>query len=277
METKSSNAEYSLKSGEAKKDTLDGNFSGGVTITSSLKSSKYEVPSEREGFFEPCILTPPAITPMNPTTIDVQLLGVDPDARLRILVHRQSIVLLERSLKSTDLLKGKVTLELPSIPEGLANFLLIGDDLDSHMMPCSVPCCIVPPTVVQDINNLFFTMCSVARDSSSFPDYATNDQTRCAWVWSRHFCEFLKDVEVLFQWIESSEKQQQQSSTIEHVMLQVLQACCVHGAWDFAAYVLTKAVGQGIKIYPDPFKGCSEITGESLKAAIGSQEQMTDA
>lgn len=270
METESSGAEYSLKARESKRDTLDGNFNQGVTIASSLESSKYEVLSERGGFLDPCMLTPPAIAPMKPTTIDVQLLGVEPDTSLRLVVHRQSTVLLERILKTSDLLKGKVTLELPAIPEGLVNFLLIGDDLDSHMMPLSVPCCIVHPTVVQDINNLFFTMSSVARDSCSFPDYATSDQTRFAWVWRMHFCEFLHDVEVLFQWIESTEKQQP-SSMIEQVMLQVLQACCVHGAWDFAAYVLTKAVGQGIKICPDPFKGCSEITGESLKAVIGGQ------
>eukprot|EP00210_Caulerpa_lentillifera_P008199 g7829.t1 len=280
MQTTSTDAKHPLKLEEYREGSTDAFTCNGVTDSYRQEFSNSEVlliegGGGDGGFMEASLLIPPAIPPMTATTIDVQLLDVESDAHVRLVVHRQSTVLLERVLTQSELLACKITLELPAIPEGVINFLLIRENVRSQMMTCSVPCCIVPPIIVQDINKLLLTMCSVATDLPQFPEHVTTDQTRFAWVWKKHFCELLHDVDVLFQWLDDSTEKQ--PSFMGELMLDMLRQCCMHEAWDFAAYVLSKAVRQGIRIDPDPFHGCDKITGESLKAATESLKQAADA
>jgi len=217
------------------------------------------------------MLIPPALAPMKPTSIDVQFSGVFPDADVRLVVHQQSTVLLERPMQQAEIRFGKATVEIPAAPEGMVSFLLITEKCGSQFIMCCVPCCIVPSTVLQDINHMLVTMCSIATESDDLPEEVSDDQSRLLWVWNEHFCKFLRDVELLFGLIDASETR---TASIVEVMANMLKQCCFYGAWEFAAYVLSKAVQHGIRISPDPSDGCNKITAESLKTAVQNCPEM---
>eukprot|EP00210_Caulerpa_lentillifera_P005779 g5526.t1 len=240
-----------------------------LNSTTTTTSTSAFMPVEPDIF----IIPPSAIPQMVATGVDVEIFGsaLNDDEQVRLVIQQQSAIILERILSPVEIVSGKVHLSLPQIPEGLVSFLLIAKRHEIPTILQTVPCCVVPPLIVQDIERMFLIMCSEAAKLTDLPDYVTDEQTRMVWVWKEHFLQFLEDIEVLFEWTEKTENYE---STLMVILTNMLQQCCMYEAWDFTAYVINKAIERGVQIKPNPFSETNKITAESLKAVVYSQRDV---
>eukprot|EP00210_Caulerpa_lentillifera_P005830 g5575.t1 len=129
------------------------------------------------------MLSPPALAPMQARLVDIEIFDIFPNADVRLLVLQQSTVLIERKIQQSEIRSGKLTTEIPAVPEGMISFLLITEETGSQFTLRSIPCCIVPQRVLQDINQMLITMCSIAKESEKLPQKASSDQSMLLWVW----------------------------------------------------------------------------------------------
>lgn len=231
-------------------------------LNTFLDSMSYGLVVEDEGIL---LIPPPAISPMMATTVEVEVIGLAPDVPTQLVIFQHSAAISERSLSGTEIASGKVSIDLPPIPEGIVTFLLLAKLHGNEPIFQTALCCVVPPVIVADIERMFLKMCTLATESSDLPEHVTDEQTRMVWVWKEHFSPFLEDIEVLFECAEASEDEK---LTLMNILTNMLRHCCMYDAWEFSAYVLTKAVERGVQIKPNPFNGTNKITAESLKAAV---------
>lgn len=152
-------------------------------------------------------------------------------------------------------------MELPVLFEGTVTFLLISE---GGGVVYGVPSVVVPPCVVKDVCALFNEMIAVTRNSTSLPR-EMDEQALVQLVWEESFTSFLTDVDFLFEWLSDG---QGSISLIMDVFVNMLRQCCLHGAWEFGAYMVNKASECGVRIVSNVQNQNTPFTAESLKASV---------
>lgn len=151
-------------------------------------------------------------------------------------------------------------LNLPSLYEGIVTFIMTVDNAFAY----SVPCCVVPPKVKEDIETLFTTMVSVTR-SSMTSEVTKDEPALIRMVWNESFTAFLADIDLLFEWLRDRKGP---ATLVLKVLVNMLRQCCKYDAWEFGAYVLNKASECGLSIISMSTKRNMPLTAESLKAEV---------
>eukprot|EP00210_Caulerpa_lentillifera_P005860 g5604.t1 len=221
-----------------------------------------------------CIVVPPAIVAGISTIVNCKLHGLVRDTGIKLLLHFDSKVLLDKELTKEEIRQGETTIQIPALEEGIASFILLGEQEDEVVMILhTVSCCVFPSLVTQDINKMLNVMITNSKEDDyhvSYVDLPAADQARHLWIWTDHFCKFLGDVELLFEWMESS---QDKAGVVMEVFVNVLQHCCFYEAWHFGAFLLKKAQDCGLQILSNQIPTNGPISAEELKRVTSGDQE----
>lgn len=220
-----------------------------------------------------CIVVSPAIVVGTSTNVVCKLHNMEREIGVRLLLHYDSRTLLSKKLSEIEICQGECTIVVPPLEEGIVSFVLLEEGEEGlGTILCTVSCCVVPSLVAQDLNKMLNTMITNSNEEPlvAYSEMSVLEQSGKLWIWTDHFCKFLGDVELLFEWMESD---REQVGIVMEVFVNVLKHCCLYESWHLGAHLLNKAQDCGLEILANQIPTTGSITPEQLRSVMCENDE----